>query len=146
MASAPEPTAMDVFVYGSLTEPALVERVVDSYSFLGSATLEGLHPVQGHYPTLAPGDRTGGRLLRTDDVAALDAYEGVDTGLYVRASVPLADEVVGNPTSTATVYVGDPDALGVEASVEWPGAGSFAERVERYLAVEGVRVRLDDDV
>lgn len=136
---------MDVFVYGSLTEPARVERVVDSYAFLGSATLEGLHPVQGEYPTLAPRGRTGGRLLRTEEVAALDAYEGVDGDLYVRVSVPLADDVEGNPTNTAAVYVGDPDALGVTERVTWPGDGSFADRVERYLAVEGVRVRLEAD-
>lgn len=135
---------MDVFVYGTLTEPARVERVVDSYTFLGSATLEGLHPVQGEHPTLAPGDRTGGRLLRTDEVAALDAYEGVDSDLYVRVSVPLEGDVEGNPTNTAAVYVGDPDALGVTERVDWPGDGSFTDRVEQYLAVNGISVRLED--
>lgn len=136
---------MDVFVYGTLTEPARVERIVDSYAFLGSATLEGLHPVQGAYPTLVPGGRTGGRLLRTEEVATLDAYEGVDGDLYVRVSVPLAGDVEGNPTNTAAVYVGDPDALDVTEPVAWPGDGPFADRVERYLAVEGVRVHLEGD-
>lgn len=136
---------MDVFVYGTLTEPAQVGRVVDSFSFLGSATLEGLHPVQGQYPTLAPGDRTGGRLLRTDEVGALDAFEGANRDLYIRVSVPLAGDVEGNPTNTAAVYVGDPDALGVTDPVEWPGDGSFADRVDQYLAVNGVRVCLADE-
>ncbi len=134
---------MDVFVYGTLTEPARVEQIVDSYTFLGSATLDGLHPVQGDAPTLAPGGRTGGRLLRTDDVAALDAYEGVDRDLYVRASVPLTGGVAGNPTGTAAVYVGDPDALSVGEHTEWPGETTFGERVERYLAVNEVTVTLD---
>lgn len=136
---------MDVFVYGTLTEPGQVTRVVDSYSFLGSATLDGLHPVQGQYPTLVPGDRTGGRLLRTDDVAALDAYEGVDRGLYVRVAVPLEGDLSGNEMNTVAVYVGDPVTLGVEESVAWPGDGSFAERVQQYVAVNEVRVRLDEE-
>ena len=45
--------------------------------------------MEGTYPTLAPGGQTEGRLLVTPDVDALDAYEGVDRGLYARVSVPL---------------------------------------------------------
>jgi hypothetical protein len=84
-------------------------------------------PVSGRYPTLAPGGETAGRLLRTDDVAALDDYEGVDEGLYVRVAVPRTDG------GEAAVYVGDPDALDVSEPVTWPGAGSFADRVEAYV-------------
>ncbi|MFD1635166.1 gamma-glutamylcyclotransferase [Haloplanus ruber] len=119
---------MDVFVYGRLTEPARVASVVDSFVFVGAAILEGCHPVSGRYPTLAPGGETAGRLLRTDDLDALDAYEGVEQGLYVRVSVPRTDG------GTAAVYVGDPAALDVEASVTWPGSGAFADRVRRYVA------------
>jgi gamma-glutamylcyclotransferase (GGCT)/AIG2-like uncharacterized protein YtfP len=125
---------MDVFVYGTLTEPARVESVVDSYAYLGSAVLDGLHPVEGEYPTLAPGGRTGGRLLRTDDVAALDRYEGVASGLYVRVAVPSRSD----DREAVFVYVGDPARLGVDAA--WPGEGSFADRVERYVASEDVTV------
>lgn len=135
---------MDVFVYGTLTSPKTVASVVDSYAFLGSATLVGLHPVQGDYPTLAPGGRTGGRLLRTDDVDALDAFEGVDRDLYARFSVPLDGAVEGNPTNTAEVYVGDPAALNVDETADWPEGNGFEDRVERYIATEGVRVGLDD--
>jgi hypothetical protein len=42
---------------------------------------------------------------------------------------------------TAAVYVGDPDALDVEEAVEWPGSGSFAERVHRYFEDHPVVVR-----
>ena len=144
---------MDVFVYGTLTEPERVASVVDSYAFLGSAVLSGLHPVQGEYPTLAPGGDTGGRLLRTDDVGALDAYEGVADGLYVRVPVPI--ESGGSSESdppdasglapTAAVYVGDPGRLGVADEVTWPdtddGVDAFGDRVRAYLRAHEVCVR-----
>ncbi|WP_049980640.1 gamma-glutamylcyclotransferase family protein [Halolamina rubra] len=141
---------MDVFVYGTLTEPERVGAVVDSFAFLGAAVLSGLHPVQGEYPTLAPGGETGGRLLRTDDVGALDAYEGVNEGLYVRVPVPIdtAESCdggrAGGLDATAAVYVGDPGRLGVDDEVTWPGAGDdagFADRVRAYLRDRDVCVR-----
>ncbi|SDZ90778.1 Gamma-glutamyl cyclotransferase, AIG2-like [Haloplanus vescus] len=118
---------MDVFVYGTLTEPDRVATVLDSFVFVGAAVLEGCHPVAGRYPTLAPGGETAGRLLRTDELAALDDYEGVDEGLYVRVTVPRTDG------GRAAVYVGDPDALDVTEAVTWPGTGPFAERVAEYV-------------
>lgn len=138
---------MEVFVYGTLTEPNRVARVVDSFVFVGPAVLEGCRPVVGQYPTLVPGGETAGRLLRTPDIDALDAYEGVETGPYVRVSVPRTDG------GTADVYVGDPDALaagepsddefgvGGDAPTEWPGDGPFRARVRRYVDAEGVVVR-----
>jgi len=129
---------MDVFVYGTLTEPERVAEVLDSYVFVGPATLDGLRLVEGRYPTLAPGGETAGRLLRTEAVEALDAYEDVDGGLYVREAVPL-DAPTGHP-DTAAVYVGDPDRLDADAT--WPGTGPFAERVRSVLADRDVRVRL----
>jgi gamma-glutamylcyclotransferase (GGCT)/AIG2-like uncharacterized protein YtfP len=138
---------MDVFVYGTLTDPDRVATVVDSFVFVGPAVLEGCHPVVGRYPTLLPGGETAGRLLRTPDVDALDAYEGVETGPYVRVSVPHTDG------GTVAVYVGDPAALvdgdrpgdGLvaddEGPAEWPGDGPFAARVRRYIDAEGVLVR-----
>jgi len=126
---------MDVFVYGTLTEPERVSAVVDSFVFVGGAVLEGCHPVTGRYPTLAPGGETAGRLLRTDDVDALDAYEGVGSGLYVRVSVKRTDG------GTAAVYVGDPDRLDTAESVEWPGDGPFAERVRRYFDAGSAVIR-----
>lgn len=159
---------MDVFVYGTLTNPETVREVVDSFVFVGPAVLEGLRVVDGEYPTLAPprsvgdgrGDIAGptvaGRLLRTDEVDALDAYEGVGSGLYVRATVPVVDEggvgragdaVADGPGATgepspveeAIVYVGDPERLG--ANAEWPGEGTFRDRVSATLAEHPVRIR-----
>ncbi|RBI63011.1 gamma-glutamylcyclotransferase [halophilic archaeon] len=123
---------MRVFVYGTLTDPDRVATVVDSFAFVGDAVLEGLHPEDGRYPTLAPGGRTGGRILATPDVAPIDAYEGVDSGLYVRVDVPTTTG------ETVAVYVGDPDALDADAS--WPGDGPFADRVRRFVAERSVRV------
>jgi len=110
---------------------------------VGPATLTGLRLVEGRYPTLAPGGETAGRLLRTDEMAALDEYEGVGEGLYLRESVPL-DAPESHP-SRAAVYVGDPDRLGADAT--WPSDSpsadrGFAERVETYLEGADVRVRL----
>lgn len=117
---------MLVFVYGTLTDPDRVETVLGgprsasegsretppagtdettsaeatAHEFVGRATIDGLHRVDGEYPTLAPGGSVEGRLLEvTDDgLSAIDAYEGVDRGLYVRVGVPVAD---GETTVTA---------------------------------------------
>lgn len=132
--------SMDVFVYGTLTDPERVRELLDSFVFVGAATLHGLHLVDGQYPTLAPGGETAGRLLRTNEVAALDAYERVGDGLYVRVAVPL-DGGDTHP-GEAAVYVGDPDRLGAAAT--WPGQRSFAERVRSYLATAEVFVAVDD--
>ncbi|MWG34889.1 gamma-glutamylcyclotransferase family protein [Halomarina oriensis] len=127
---------MEVFVYGTLTDPNRVAEVVDAFTFGPDATLVGCHRVDGAYPTLAPGDETTGRVLRTPNVGALDAYEGVDRGLYVRTSVP-------GPTGPCALYVGDPERLDAEAT--WPGDGPFDERVDRYLREHDVRVRTAAD-
>ena len=129
---------MDVFVYGTLTDPARASALLSDFSFRGSATLHGLHRIEGRYPTLAPGGRTDGRLLRTSEVERLDAYEGVDRGLYVRVSVPIED---GNGNEAA-VYVGDAGALCVPDAVPWPGGGPLRDQVARYVREEGVLVRL----
>jgi gamma-glutamylcyclotransferase (GGCT)/AIG2-like uncharacterized protein YtfP len=126
-----------VFVYGTLTESDQVDEVLDDWRFAGRATLEGLARVEGRYPTLAPGGTTDGRLLTTPEVDALDAYERVDDGLYVRASVPVDPPLSGH--EEAVLYVGDPDRL--DAPGTWPGEGPFPDRVRRVLADRDVVVR-----
>jgi len=135
---------MNVFVYGTLADPDRAGSVLEEFSYRGPAVLEGLHRVDGEYPTLAPGESVMGRLLSTDDVAALDRYEGVRNGLYVRISVPIVAGGADGPddaTDTAEVYVGDPDRLDADVDVEWPGDGSFAERVLRYAGDNELQVR-----
>ncbi|MDS0284649.1 gamma-glutamylcyclotransferase family protein [Haloarcula onubensis] len=123
---------MEVFVYGTLTDPSTAARVLDRYEFRAGATLEGLHRVDGEYPTLAPGGTCDGRILSTVEGDRLDRYEGVDRGLYVRRSLPV------DGGGAVECYVGNPAALGVAA--EWPGAGSFADRVDRFLETNDVVV------
>ena len=119
-----------VFVYGTLTDPGRVESLLDRYELGSEATLHGLRRVEGRYPTLAPGGRTEGRLLSTPEIGRLDAYEGVESGLYVRVSIPLSEG------ETAECYVGDPEPLGADAV--WPGDGPFEDRVRAYLSEERV--------
>lgn len=141
---------MDVFVYGTLEAPDRARSVVgEAVEYGPDARLVGLRRVEGRYPTLAPpGDArpTGedpptveGRILRTDRVGALDEYEAVDRGLYVRVTVPVAGERESG--DGVEVYVGDPDRLDA-AGVAWPGAGEFEDRVRRYVEDGGVTVRL----
>ncbi len=131
-------TGVVTFVYGTLTEPGQVGEVVDSFVFVGPAVLDGLHAVDGDYPTLAPGGSVGGRLLRTDGYDALDAYERVDEGLYTRVSVPTGE---GFDEKAVAVYVGAPSRLGADAT--WPGDGTFSELVRRYVDRESVVIARD---
>ncbi|SFS43542.1 gamma-glutamylcyclotransferase family protein [Halostagnicola kamekurae] len=178
---------MFVFVYGTLTDATRVDAVLDETTrgsrppeyadpeFVGDATLEGLHRADGAYPTLVPGGRVTGRVLSVDerDLEALDAYEGLTRGLYVRARLPrveqrgstatppaddfdvtVSDEPgavpAGEPTLESSVwtYVGDPDRLGVEPEREstpyWPGSGPFGERVRRRLERDRTVVLTDE--
>lgn len=127
---------MDAFVYGTLRDPARAREVLGRAEFDPDARLVGLGRASGRYPTLVPGGETEGRVLRLEDgdLAALDAYEGVDRGLYVRATVPA-------PDGRVSVYVGDPVPLGAPA--DWPGEGAFADRVERYVERNPVSIRRD---
>lgn len=145
-------SAMDVFVYGTLTDPARAGAVLEEFTFAGSAELVGLQRVDGEYPTLAPGGSVTGRILRTDAVARLDRYEGVDRGLYVRVSVPVeraASDTDSDPDPdpdsdrTVETYVGDPTAL--DAPAEWPGSGPFPDRVAAYLSSANVAVRIGSE-
>jgi gamma-glutamylcyclotransferase (GGCT)/AIG2-like uncharacterized protein YtfP len=133
---------MDVFVYGTLTDRDRAATVLgpDGFVLLGPARIRGFHRVDGRYPTLAPGGSVDGRLLRTERIEPLDRYEGVASGLYVRVSIPCTERC-GGPVA---VYVGDPGRLDPAEPVEWPGEGSFGERVERYVRENRVVVERFD--
>ncbi|WP_435347901.1 gamma-glutamylcyclotransferase family protein [Haloarchaeobius sp. HRN-SO-5] len=119
---------MDVFVYGTLTDPDRVDDLLDDWTFGPDAVLRGVHRVDGRYPTLAPGGEVRGRLLRTTDLDALDAYEGVDRGLYARVAVARA--AADDPVA---VYVGDPVRLGTAESVELAGDGPLFDRLVEFV-------------
>jgi len=137
---------VSLIVYGTLTDGDRVDGLLAEWSFGPDAVLEGLHRIEGRYPTLAPGGRVTGRILHTPEVDELDRYEGVESGLYVRVPVPV-EGAGGEPGTVGDgvhVYVGDPDRLGVGADVEWPGAGSFEERVRTYIRDRDVVVRVEN--
>ncbi len=121
-----------VFVYGTLTDRERLETVLDRFSLGPAAILRGLHRVEGRYPTLAPGGNCEGRLVETSDIDRLDAYEGVDRGLYVRVPLPVSNG------DTAECYVGDPALL--DADARWPGVGEFDERVYSHLDEHSVEI------
>lgn len=68
---------MTFFVYGTLTDPETAASILSEFEYRGSATLDGLHRVEGEYPTLAPGGTVTGRMLVTEERDTLDRYEGV---------------------------------------------------------------------
>jgi gamma-glutamylaminecyclotransferase len=121
-----------VFVYGTLTDSERVASLLDGYEIGPPAILRGLHRVDGRYPTLAPGGDCEGRLLETTEIDRLDAYEGLDSGLYVRVSIPVSDG------DGAECYVGDPTLL--DADARWPGTGPFDDRVRSYLDDHDVEI------
>lgn len=137
----PVRATVQVFVYGTLTEPERVAALLGdgpgAYEFVGSATLEGLRRVDGRYPTLLPGGSVQGELLGVDEPALerLDRYEGVDRGLYVRVAVPRADG------GSAQVYVGDPDSLGVATDGAWSDGRSLRASVCTHIVRNDVVVR-----
>ena len=140
-----------VFVYGTLTDVTRVSELLTAYTFGPQAVCHGLRRVDGRYPTLAPGEEVSGRLLATPEIERLDSYEGVDRGLYRRVRVPLRAEQASGATDrsaatrsafgvdTAVVYIGEPTGLGIE-EVEWPGSGSFEQRVGEYIHRQNVRI------
>jgi gamma-glutamylaminecyclotransferase len=133
-----------VFVYGTLTDRARAREVLDATpEFVADAVLEGCHRVDGDYPTLVPGGACEGRLLRVQQPALhrLDAYEGVDRGLYARVTVPF-ERSPGDAVGTVETYVGAPDEL--DAPGSWPGGGTLAERVRAYVENADVVVRRTD--
>lgn len=127
---------MEVFVYGTLTDRETANQLLDTVTYRGNAVLDGLHRVDGAYPTLLPGGSVEGRILQTDEIEQLDRYEGVEQGLYTRIELPTATR---EPVET---YVGDPARLGVEA--KWSGSGPFASRVRAYVQEESVVVRREE--
>jgi len=62
---------MDVFVYGTLTDPSVAGKLLYRYQFRGPATVDGLHRIDGEYPTLVPGGSCEGRILRTPEAATV---------------------------------------------------------------------------
>lgn len=121
-----------VFVYGTLKRGGSNHAQIAGQLCLGLArtapgfTLYSL----GEYPGLVadPADRSGvsGELWSVDSaaLARLDAFEGVDEGLYARVPAPLdawPDDVTAAEVSRASMYVYLRDITGrPRIGSEWP--------------------------
>jgi len=141
-----------VFVYGTLTDPQQVSRLLEEYRFGPSAVCHGLQRIDGRYPTLVPGGQVAGRLLVTNEVDRLDEYEGLDRGLYCRVSAPLvdphslaADENRLVAVDTAEIYIGNPTAIGVSKQTDWPEAGPFNHCVKQYVETNNIRIEVKEN-
>jgi gamma-glutamylcyclotransferase (GGCT)/AIG2-like uncharacterized protein YtfP len=97
------------FAYGSNMCRAPMRARCPSAREVGIATLAGhrfIVTADGYASVVAePGGRVHGLLWRLvpRDLAALDAYESLDTGLYCAANLPVR---LGARRMTAMVYVG----------------------------------------
>lgn len=119
---------MRLFVYGTLTERRRLGAVLGSsigWRVLGRATVHGALYDCGEYPALvasaAPDDAVPGMLLELDDdsaLAQLDAYEGIDSGLYVRTEVEARLDDGRRPT--AWTYVYNRSIAGLRRISAWP--------------------------
>ena len=94
MIDVPTGGAVHLFVYGTLRDGRRLAEVVGNASewrYVGSAKVSGILYDAGEYPALLlreGGPPVEGLLVELADpgaaFAALDEYEGVDIGLYVR--------------------------------------------------------------
>jgi gamma-glutamylcyclotransferase (GGCT)/AIG2-like uncharacterized protein YtfP len=104
------------FAYGSNMSRALMRPRCPSAREVGVATLDGFRFIvtaDGYASAVrAPGERVHGLVWRLTprDLAALNAYESLDQGLYRAVTLPVR---VGAARASALVYLGRSRAPGV---------------------------------
>lgn len=134
------------FAYGSNMDRAAMARRCPTASAIGLALLEDYRFVITHdgYASVvqAAGDVVHGVLWRLmpRDVAALNAYEGVASGLYARAMLPVR---FGEHRVTAMIYLGRGRIAGrprpgymeevVAAACAWDLPAAYLARLARWL-------------
>ena len=118
---------MHLFVYGTLKDARRLTTVVGpqvAVRVIGAGTVAGVLYDAGDYPALQPStsadDLVRGLLLELDDaaLARLDAYEGVDGGLYVRQRCEVSTD--DGAVQAAWVYVYKRHVAGLRRIAEWP--------------------------
>jgi gamma-glutamylcyclotransferase (GGCT)/AIG2-like uncharacterized protein YtfP len=133
------------FAYGSNMSPALMGRHCPAAAALGTARLAGWRfmIMRNGYASIVPAQaaQVHGVLWRLSprDLAALDAYESVDSGLYRRRMLAVAHR--GRRVS-ALVYLGRERAEGrptpayqrivVAAAREWDLPAAYIRGLERW--------------
>lgn len=133
------------FAYGSNMDRAAMRRRCPTARVLGPAMLDGWRflIMQGGYGSIAPraGARVHGVLWRLAprDLAALNAYESVDTGLYRRRALPV---IFARRRKRALVFVGRQRGEGrprpgyvplvVAAARSWTLPPRYVSRLQRW--------------
>jgi hypothetical protein len=134
------------FAYGSNMSSALMRRRCPGAAPLGPARLDGWRFVimREGYASIAPvlGAAVHGVLWRLSprDLAALNAYENLARGLYVRRVLPV---LIGARRRAALVYVAPARASGrpqpgyqelvVASAREWNLPGAYVAALERWV-------------
>jgi cation transport regulator ChaC len=142
------------FAYGSNMSRALMERRCPTARALGAALLSGWRYVitRDGYASVEP--KAGGEVhgvlwrLAPRDLAALNAYESLDTGLYIRRMLAVTRE---DRRASALVYIGRNGAEGrpkpgyqdivIAAAREWDLPETYIRTLERWAppALSGSR-------
>jgi len=134
------------FAYGSNMSRALMQRRCPGARALGPARLDGWRYVVMHegYASVAPapGAAVHGVVWRLSprDLAALNAYENLASGLYARRVLPV---LVGTRRRPALVYVAPGRAKGwpqpgyqelvVAAAREWSLPAAYVATLARWI-------------
>lgn len=111
MSDVSAPVAVPLFVYGTLRRGHSAHHLLDGGTFLGVATTASGHTLvdAGGYPAMVvnhdPGSRVDGEiyLVPAAALAAIDAYEGLCEGLYVR--IAIAVHTKSAPDAVAQAYI-----------------------------------------
>ena len=128
----------NVFVYGTLLVPAMMETVVGRPLASAPATLHGYRRSQltgCYYPGIVPaeGQQVAGRVyqgVESEELERLDFFEGPE---YKRQSVQLVGE--DNQPVAADTYVLVPAEQGRLVGVDWDVEPFCEQHLEEFLEV-----------
>jgi gamma-glutamylcyclotransferase (GGCT)/AIG2-like uncharacterized protein YtfP len=123
-----------LFVYGTLQDPQRLRTVLGPaarWRVLGAGTIRGVLYDAGPYPALrrsdSPADIVPGLLLELEDeslLVALDRYEGVDSGLYLRERVQVY--TADGAQQDAWAYTYNRSVAGFRRIQRWPSGDDNA--------------------
>jgi gamma-glutamylcyclotransferase (GGCT)/AIG2-like uncharacterized protein YtfP len=145
------------FAYGSNMSRALMQARCPRAEAIGTATLSGwrfvINPEGFGSIAPHPGERVYGVLWRLSarDLAAINAYENVDSGLYVRRQLSVR---CGAMQTTALVYIARRRGEGlprpgyiplvVEAAREWQLPEAYIHALARWAPSRWAGARAKD--
>lgn len=133
------------FAYGSNMNRALMRRHCPGATELGTAALFGCRFIitTDGYASIVP--RSGGRVhgvlwrLTARDLAALNSYEGIESGLYSKLTLPVRKD---GRRVAATVYVARSRTAGrpkpgyldvtLDAAREWDLPAPYVRSLQRW--------------